>query len=59
MYVEMGKKENWKVKDQVGRGWSNVGTAQPLENISRNFRLSGIKWDGIFHYQLTPPYQDP
>lgn len=55
----MGKKENWKVKDQVGRGWSNVGTAQPLENISRNFRLSGIKWDGIFHYQLTPPYQDP
>ena len=54
----MGKKENWKVKEQVGRGWSNVGTAQPLKSISRNFRLIGIKLDDT-HYQLTPLYQYP
>ena len=41
----MGKKENWKVKEQVERGWSNVGTAQPSQNVLRNFRLSGIKLD--------------
>lgn len=48
----MEKKENQKLKDQVGREWHNVGTAQPLKNILRNLKLNGIELDEI-SYLLT------